>query len=97
MILSYTDLFRETQEFYKLPELEKVPFLSLSHAPLPLGKAAGPDDIDTTTRNIQLAPKVKGITGLSVKEILQELVNDGLVKLSFFGFAALPPGLHRSS
>ncbi|BGP07233.1 Meiotic nuclear division protein 1 [Rhodotorula toruloides] len=40
------DLFRETKEFYKLQELEK------------------------------LAPKTKGITSMSVKEVLQSLVDD---------------------
>ncbi|ORY91502.1 Mnd1 family-domain-containing protein [Leucosporidium creatinivorum] len=44
------DLFKETKEFYKLQELEK------------------------------LAPKTKGITAMSVKEVLQGLVDDGLVK-----------------
>ncbi|BGO98613.1 Meiotic nuclear division protein 1 [Rhodotorula toruloides] len=42
------DLFRETKEFYKLQELEK------------------------------LAPKTKGITSMSVKEVLQSLVDDSV-------------------
>ncbi|GAA6037109.1 hypothetical protein NBRC10512_002824 [Rhodotorula toruloides] len=46
------DLFRETKEFYKLQELEK------------------------------LAPKTKGITSMSVKEVLQSLVDDSRKQLS---------------
>ncbi|PRQ75144.1 Meiotic nuclear division protein 1 [Rhodotorula toruloides] len=49
------DLFRETKEFYKLQELEK------------------------------LAPKTKGITSMSVKEVLQSLVDDSLVKFEKIG------------
>ncbi|BGP15144.1 hypothetical protein JCM10213_005395 [Rhodosporidiobolus nylandii] len=49
------DLFRETKEFYKLPDLEK------------------------------LAPKSKGITAMSVKEVLQSLVDDNLVRFEKIG------------
>ncbi|KAL7338916.1 meiotic nuclear division protein 1 [Rhodotorula toruloides] len=52
------DLFRETKEFYKLQELEK------------------------------LAPKTKGITSMSVKEVLQSLVDDSLVKFEKIGSMA---------
>ncbi|GEM08356.1 meiotic nuclear divisions 1-like protein [Rhodotorula toruloides] len=68
------ELFRESKEFYKLQELEKawLPRSARRHRLL--------------TRSVwQLAPKTKGITSMSVKEVLQSLVDDSLVKFEKIG------------
>ncbi|GAA5908632.1 hypothetical protein JCM6882_003698 [Rhodosporidiobolus microsporus] len=63
------DLFKETKEFYKLQDIEK------------------------------LAPKAKGITAMSVKEVLQSLVDDNLVKFEKIGsfYWAFPSDLAAAS
>ncbi|KAJ6593901.1 Mnd1 family-domain-containing protein [Mycena capillaripes] len=60
------EIFHESKDFYQLKELEKVGVALLhTHAQLTARK---------------LGPKLKGIVSQSVKEVLQSLVDDGLVQ-----------------
>lgn len=68
------------KEFYKLAELEKVRFENVDFVWLWRLEL-----IDRSGEREQLAPKMKGITLQTVKETLQSLVDDNLVKFDKIG------------